>query len=129
MAEERKQPRAKIRWHVKARHSEKVTQGVTLSVSSTGLFIACSQPFRLNSVIDVDIEVPDQEQPLQASAEVVWSNIYGPDDDITPRGMGVRFLKISGEARQAISTAVIKHLRLEGIRPDADTIEIAPDQK
>jgi hypothetical protein len=36
-------------------------------------------------------------------AEVVWSNIYGYDDEVMPRGMGVRFVSISAEGRRLIA--------------------------
>ena len=43
------------------------------------------------------------EKSLHVKAEVVWSNKYGPDDEISPRGMGVRFLKISSQDRKFIA--------------------------
>jgi hypothetical protein len=67
-------------------------------------------------------------------AEVVWSNIYGPDDNINPRGMGVRFLEISGEDRKVIAKAVMEHLKAskEDIDPKhlqtLQTLIIEPEQ-
>jgi hypothetical protein len=46
------------------------------------------------------------EKSLHVKAEVVWSNKYGPDDEINPRGMGVRFLKISSQDRKFIAREV-----------------------
>jgi hypothetical protein len=43
---------------------------------------------------------------LHVKAEVVWSNEYGPNDEINPRGMGVRFLKISSQDRKLIAKEV-----------------------
>ncbi len=34
----------------------------------------------------------------------------GLDDEITPRGMGVRFLNIDSEDRRIIAKAVVEHL-------------------
>jgi c-di-GMP-binding flagellar brake protein YcgR len=84
-----------------------VIEGVTLNISSTGVFIGCRRPLRLNEVFDMVITTPDQD--IGAKAEVVWSNKYGPDDHITPRGMGVRFLDISEENQRFISKAVNQH--------------------
>jgi hypothetical protein len=47
--------------------------------------------------------------------EVVFSNIYGPDDDITPRGMGVRFINMSSKDRQFIAKEVLKQLKLKEV--------------
>ena len=40
------------------------------------------------------------------AAEVVWTNIHGPDDDLTPRGMGVRFTGIPEEEERYLRKPV-----------------------
>ena len=66
--------------------------------------MCCARPPRLNSVFAMVINTPDK--PLNIKAEVVWSNIYGRDDKINPRGMGVRFVDISDEDRRLIAHEV-----------------------
>ena len=105
--EQRVAPRAKIKWPVIVQKSTGVIEGVTLNISSTGVFIGCRRPLRLNEVFDMVITAPGQD--IGAEAEVVWSNKYGPDDHITPRGMGVRFLNISEENQRFIANAVNQH--------------------
>jgi c-di-GMP-binding flagellar brake protein YcgR len=105
--EQRIAPRAKIQWPVIVQKSTGVIEGVTLNISSTGVFIGCRRPLRLNEVFDMVITAPDQD--IGVKAEVVWSNKYGPDDHITPRGMGVRFLDISEENQRFIAKAVNQH--------------------
>ena len=105
--EQRIAPRAKIQWPVIVQKSTGVIEGVTLNISSTGVFIGCRRPLRLNEVFDMVITAPDQD--IGVKAEVVWSNKYGPDDHITPRGMGVRFLDISEENQRFIAKAVTQH--------------------
>jgi uncharacterized protein (TIGR02266 family) len=102
--EQRIAPRAKIQWPVIVQKSTGVIEGVTLNISSTGVFIGCRRPLRLNEVFDMVITTPEQD--IGAKAEVVWSNKYGPDDHITPRGMGVRFLDISEEDQRFIAKTV-----------------------
>ena len=48
---------------------------------------------------------------MKVKAEVVWSNIYGPDDEINPRGMGVRFLNISSDDRKFIAKEILQNLK------------------
>ena len=64
---------------------------------------------------------------MKASVEVVFSNKYGPDDDISPRGMGVRFLNISGGERKVIAEEVLKCLvsgkRIPKLTGPADHID------
>lgn len=101
-------PRAELRWRVLVKVDDTVMEGVTKNISAGGAYVRCARPLKLNQVVDMVIKAPDGS--LKVKAEVVWSNIYGPDDEINPRGMGVMFLEISDEVRQAISKAVNKHL-------------------
>ena len=101
-------PRAKLKWRVLLKLNNKVIEGVTKDVSAGGAYVRCAKPLRLNQVFDMVIKTPDNS--LNVKAEVVWSNIYGPDDEINPRGMGVMFLDISEQDQRYIAKAVNKHL-------------------
>ena len=107
--------RIKIKWPVTVKTAEGSMDGVTLDLGPDGAFVLCANPLRLNEVFDLVINAPDQ--PIEAKAEVIWSNIYGPDDDITPRGMGVRFIEISGEHRRVIAKVTLQHLKSEKVDP------------
>ena len=111
-------PRVKVKWPVTVKTEEGTMDGVTLDLGTDGAFVSCAKPLRLNEVFDMVITAP--EQVIEATAEVIWSNIYGPDDEISPRGMGVRFLKISGKDRKAIAKAALEHLKAEKM----DAIEL-----
>jgi c-di-GMP-binding flagellar brake protein YcgR len=130
--ENRAYPRAKLKWIVLFKVDGKVIEGVTKDISVSGAYVCCAKPLKLNVVINMVIKAPDKS--LNVKAEVVWSNIYGPDDDINPRGMGVRFLEISGEDRRVIAKAVMKHLEesKEEIDPKhlqtLQTLVIEPEQ-
>ena len=104
-------PRAKLKWPVKMKTEDGVMEGVTLNITPDGCFISCRKPLKLNVVFDLAIQVPKSKTVLKASAEVVWSNIYGPDDEISPRGMGVRFIKMPSEARKLIAQASLEHFK------------------
>ena len=130
--ENRVYPRAKLKWIVLFKVDGKVIEGATKDISVSGAYVCCAKPLKLNVVLNIVIKAPDKS--LSVKAEVVWSNIYGPDDDINPRGMGVRFLEISGEDRKFIAKAVMKHL--EESKEDIDpkqlqtlqTLTIEPEQ-
>jgi len=130
--ENRVYPRARLKWAVSVKVDGKVIEGVTKDISVSGAYVCCANPLRLNVVLDIVIKAPDRS--LSVKAEVVWSNIYGPDDNINPRGMGVRFLAISGEDRKIIAKAVMQHLKSakEEIDPNLlktlETIIIEKDQ-
>ena len=107
--ERRALPRAKLKWRVLTKENDKVIKGVTKDISPSGAYVCCAKPLRLNVVFDMVIKAPDKS--LSVKAEVVWSNIYSPDDEISPRGMGVRFLEIANEDRQVTAKAVSQHLQ------------------
>jgi hypothetical protein len=101
--------------------------GVTKNINTRGAYVCCARPLRLNEVFHMSINSP--EKSLNVKAEVVWSNIHGPDDEINPRGMGVRFLKISSQDRKLIakevnqySDTVIEFEKLETL-----TLEVGDD--
>ncbi|MGD8255837.1 MAG: PilZ domain-containing protein [Syntrophobacterales bacterium] len=93
--------RPELKWPVSAQVGGGILHGETRDISPQGAFIRCRKPLNLNEVFDMVVDVP--EKSLNVKAEVVWSNIHGPDDTITPRGMGVRFVQISQEDRRIIA--------------------------
>ena len=130
--ENRVYPRGRLKWAVSAKVDDRVIEGVTKDISVSGAYVCCANPLRLNVVFDMLIKAPDKS--LSVKAEVVWSNIYGPDDSINPRGIGVRFLAISEEDRKIVAKAVMKHLQSskEDLDPkhlqSLQTLIIKPDQ-
>jgi uncharacterized protein (TIGR02266 family) len=119
MSEERRvYPRAKIKWPVKVKTDKGTMDGTTSDVTPNGVFIHCQKPLRLNMVFIMAISIPNSEHSITAKAEVVWSNRWGPDDEITPRGMGVRFVEISSEARKFIARAAMNNLKSKEVAPE-----------
>lgn len=99
--ERRRHARAKIKWPVVVQRPDGRLKGETVNFSTNSAFIRCTKPLRLNEIFDMTIDAPDRR--LQLHAEVIWSNIHGKDDEVTPRGMGVRFLDVSIEDREFIA--------------------------
>ena len=116
--ERRVYPRAKIKWPVIVKTEKGTMGGVTTDLTPNGVFVHCQKPLRLNVVFEITIKIPNSEQTIEAKAEVVWSNRWGPDDEISPRGMGVRFVKISSEARKFIARAAMNNLKSKEVAPE-----------
>jgi len=119
----KKYPKAGVKWYVSAHSADRHVDGVTKEISPRQAYIRCKKPFRLKEIVDVTIDAP--ERYLEFKAEVVWSNIYGYDDDITPRGMGIRFLKISEEDQKYIIDLIEENIvaseYLSGMTTDVGT--------
>jgi uncharacterized protein (TIGR02266 family) len=116
--ERRVYPRANIKWPVKVKTDKGTMDGATSDVTPNGVFIHCQKPLRLNMVFEMAISIPNSEHSITAKAEVIWSNRWGPDDEIMPRGMGVRFVEISSEARKFIARAAKNHLKSKEVAPE-----------
>ncbi len=116
--ERRAYPRANIKWPVRMETDKGTLDGVTSDVTPNGVFIHGQKPLRLKVVFEMAIKIPNSEHTITAKSEVVWSNRWGPDDEISPRGMGVRFVKISSEARKFIARAAVNHLKSKEVAPE-----------
>jgi len=104
----REHPRANLRWSVSLELDGVVREGVTKDISEGGAYVCCAAPLGPKEEFCMVINAPDKQ--LSVKAEVVWANTYGLNDEITPRGMGVRFMNIAGEDKGIIARAVAEHL-------------------
>ncbi|MCK5487118.1 MAG: PilZ domain-containing protein [Desulfobacterales bacterium] len=120
--ENRIYPRGELTWPISAQAGGSVIEGVTKNIGVSGAYVCCARPLRLNEVFDMVINTPDK--PLNIKAEVVWSNIYGPDDKINPRGMGVRFIEISDEDRRLITHEVTDNNLVQEASEYLNTLEL-----
>jgi hypothetical protein len=123
--ENRRIPKANVRWPVIVERPEGDIEGVITRVTPKGGFVHCSRPPKLNEVFDMTIDAPDNR--FMVKAEVIWSNIYGRDDEISPRGMGIRFLKIRSADRLFIARVLadqgVKKVAKEYLKTLDGTVE------
>lgn len=77
--------------------------GKTKNISYGGAFIRCLEPLQPNEVFQIEFSGAHLDHRMKATAEVIWSNIRGYDEEVESSGMGVRFTEISPEARTIIS--------------------------
>ena len=103
--------RAQVKWPVTMNTDEGSADGVIININNHGAFIRCRKPLRLTETCKLTIE-SSERQIQDVVAEVVWTNIYGPDDDLTPRGMGVRFTGLP-EAEQKFLRGLIRMIKEE----------------
>lgn len=115
--------RAEIKWPVFITAEDRPRDGVTLNLSPNGAYIGCADPLRLNEVFTMSLEVPHSDSSIETTVEVVFSSIYGPDDHISPRGMGVLFLHISSKDRQIIAKEVLQQLQLDKGKIDSRALQ------
>jgi len=103
--ERRQQPRVNINWPVSIETSAGTIDGEVKNISVGGAFICCNKPLRLRQVFRLTMIGPDNE-PVKATAQVVWSNANVPSEKVLNRGMGVRFIKMSDRHLQLVGQLV-----------------------
>ena len=117
-AERRKYARANINWPIVMETDERFVYGNMLDVSASGAFIRCGRPLGiLEAARMVIVDVNLQGDSIVLKARVMWSRVSGPDNELTPHGMGVQFTKITAECRRAISSLTsdrVKNLGIDG---------------
>ena len=68
--------------------------GTSSNFNESGMLILCQKPAALNEKLKLVLQFPGFKHTFEIQAEVVWTNIHGPADALTPRGMGVKFLNL-----------------------------------
>ena len=96
--EKRQHPRTEIRWPIKIDKGGKIIEGETRNVAVDGISISCDEPLRLDDVVNISIE-PQDQQSIEVYGKVVWSDVYGLDDQEKAYGIGVCFVQIAKDDR------------------------------
>jgi hypothetical protein len=112
--ERRGNRRALIRWPIVILTNRGTIVGETRNIGVDGAFLFCPEPLRKREKFRLFIMAPDR-RALEIPVEVIWSNPFGSEKDIPPRGMGVHFEAISDEDLDFISNLVSDHLKDHGI--------------
>ena len=108
--EKRQHPRVAISWPIELEPPYESIKGQLKDISRGGAFIVCRKPLPLNEKLRLCVKVPEQEE-LLLNAEVVWSNINVPQDQVIHRGMGVKFTQNTHKTRRRLEDVISTHLK------------------
>ncbi|WP_448384131.1 PilZ domain-containing protein [Desulfosoma sp.] len=72
-------------------HESRKGMGRSVHFNEIGMLVLCRDPAPLQARLQLSLHFPGLKNAIDVEGEVVWSNQYGPDDPMTPRGMGVKF--------------------------------------
>ncbi len=96
--EKRRHPRIEVEWSVIVSNGDDFIEGELTSIAFDGISISCEEPLPLDEIVSISIEPPDQ-QSMVISGQVIWSDVYGIDDQNSAYAIGLCFVKISDEDR------------------------------
>ena len=103
--EKRQHPRVAVSWKASAETPDGIINVQLKDISLGGAFVVCDKPMALREKFIIAIKIPEQD-PLELTAEVVWSNFNVPVDKVVNRGMGVRFVENTEQVRKRLDAAV-----------------------
>ncbi len=91
---------------------DEVRRGSSIYFSERGILVLCQEPAALNAKLRMVLQFPGLRNPIEVNGEVVWTNIYGPGDSLSPRGMGVKFLNIDRDIERLLGELSGQYLGL-----------------
>ena len=97
--EKRQHPRYDVIWPVTIYLEDETIEGETINVSVDGISIQCDEPLPLNKVFNIAMN-PHNNQRIEISGKVLWSDVYGIGDADTTYGMGLCLVEISDADRK-----------------------------
>jgi len=107
-------PAIKVRYPVTLLTSEGHVHGETQLINNRGALIRCHQPPPLHEAATISIYISENET-LMVEAEVVRLEFYELDnnDQVSPRGVVVRFTKLSTMGRKKLRNLIAKHYMMK----------------
>ena len=74
----------------------------TENISKGGLFVATPTPEKLGTVLELRFKNPGTDESIKVEGEVVWANDPEDGKDHPNPGMGIQFLKMDEETKEAV---------------------------
>jgi Tfp pilus assembly protein PilZ len=81
---------------------DQVGTGTSVHFNDGGMLVLCSKPAQLNAKLKLALKFPGIKNPIKVSGEVAWTNIHGPADSLSPRGMGVKFVNLDRDTERLL---------------------------
>jgi len=75
----------------------------TTNINEGGMFIETESPAALDSVVQLQVRLPDLERPIKLGGRVAWISDGKAD---SPPGMGIEFQDLTPELRRTINDLV-----------------------
>jgi hypothetical protein len=103
--EKRRNPRDRVNWPVRIQTEAGTLERVAYNIGSDGSFISGFFSLEPQEVVGMIIRSPGS--PIKVKARVVWSRSQVHPEENMPRGVGVKFIEISDQDREFISSFIL----------------------
>lgn len=95
-------------------HESRKGLGQSCHFNEIGMLVLCADPAPLQARLRMRLLFPGLENPIDVEAEVVWTNPYGAEDAVTPRGMGVKFVELDAPTARLLADFSQRYSRVYG---------------
>jgi hypothetical protein len=82
---------------------EKTFKGTSMHFNERGMLVLCKKPPPLNAKGKTILRFPGFKNVIEMNGEVVWTNIYGPGDSLSPKGMAIKFINIEKDQERLLT--------------------------
>jgi hypothetical protein len=82
---------------------EKTFKGTCTHFNERGMLVLCKNPAPLNAKGKMTLRFPGVKNALEVSGEVVWTNIYGSGDSLSPKGMALKFTGLEKDMERLLT--------------------------
>jgi uncharacterized protein (TIGR02266 family) len=107
--ERRDRVRCEVHIDLEVKSDDRAYSGMTRDLSEAGVFIATELDRPVGTLVDLLLRLPHRSEPCPCVGEVRW--VRAPSDDPNaPPGLGLRFVLLDPEARQAIKAFLADRL-------------------
>ena len=110
--ERRRSPRANVRTKVEVDYQidseDTFLFEYITDISRDGIFLQTRTPLEIGTQLVLKFDLPDEGRSIHAVGKVIWINPYRPKGENLNPGMGIEFLNLSNEDKEAIGRLVGK---------------------
>ena len=105
-AERRKHERILVNWPVVVVTPQRYIGGEAKNISVGGACILCARDPSPSRTLRMAIKIPTNEELLQVTGIVVWSNLHPQPNDLYGYETGIRFTDFIGRSRDYLAKAI-----------------------
>jgi hypothetical protein len=82
---------------------ESTFRGTSMHFNEKGMLVICKNPAPLNTKGKLILRFPGLKHEIELNGEVVWTNIYGSGDSLSPKGMGIKYINADREIERLLA--------------------------
>lgn len=102
-AQAKESPEKKLPCQVTVHVDEQVLKGTSMHFNERGMLVTCAKPVALNSRVKLLLRFPGTQHEFELQGDIVWTNVHGAADALSPRAMGVKFVNLDRDMERLMA--------------------------